>query len=54
MAQYSLTIVLESLVVLGGKMLHCPAINVSTELEMTSDARQKCGKARNGKHCKCA
>ena len=29
-------------------------MNVSTELEMTSDARQNGGKARNVKHYKCA
>jgi len=29
-------------------------INVSTELQMTSDARKNSGKARYVKHCKCA
>jgi len=29
-------------------------INVSTELEMTVDARHKSGKPRCVKHCKCA
>jgi len=32
----------------------CIVINVSTYFEMTSDARQKSGKARYLKHCKCA
>jgi len=31
-----------------------PAIKVSTELEMTSDAQQNGGKVPYVKHCKCA
>jgi len=33
---------------------YCLQINVSTELEMTRDARQNGGKDRYVKHCKCA